>query len=1243
MSVFRIYVEKKDEYAVEANHVLSDIKTVLSIQSLEKVRLLNRYDVEGISQEMFEAATKTILSEPAVDITYSEIPHDSLNRVFAIEFLPGQFDQRADSAAQCISLMTQDNRPLVKNARVYLLTGSLTDEEFDKIKAYLINPVESREASLETFETLNATYDTPSTVETLTSFISLDEAQLDAFIKQYGLAMDLDDIKFCQGYFKDTEKRDPTITEIRMIDTYWSDHCRHTTFSTNIEKVTIEDDFIKETYQEYLLTREELYAGRKDKPVTLMDLATIAAKKLKKDGILKDLDESEEINACSVKIKVEIDGEEQDWLLMFKNETHNHPTEIEPFGGAATCLGGAIRDPLSGRSYVYQAMRVTGASNPLAAMEDTIKGKLPQRKITVGAANGYSSYGNQIGLATGHVAEVYHPGYIAKRMEIGAVVGAAPAENVIRECPEAGDIIVLLGGKTGRDGCGGATGSSKSHTLESLESCGAEVQKGNPPEERKIQRLFRKPEVTRMIRRCNDFGAGGISVAIGELADGLQINLDMVPKKYDGLDGTELAISESQERMACVIRKKDEDAFIRAAQEENIEATVVAVVTEEPRLRMNWLDKEIVNLSREFLNSNGAKKYTDIVISSQPVKPVHNYENTVENWYKHLTDINICSQKGLVERFDSTIGAGTVLMPFGGEQQLTPTQAMVAKIPVLKGQTDTCSVMGWGFNPYLSEQSPYIGAACAVVESIAKVISVGGSYRQCWLTFQEYFERTQNDPKRWGQPMAALLGAYKAQMELGIGSIGGKDSMSGTFEDIDVPPTLVSFAVSLTDAKKAVSQEFKESGNKIALILPEYDENGMPNFESVKNVFDTVEHLIDTNQVHACYPLTSGGVSEALVKMAVGNTIGVKISSEIDNNTLFNPVYGGFVLELNNNYDKKQNLDIIGVTISKYVMIFPNFKAFHLWNLQEEYENKLEPVFPCNIKTTSKKVNTFTYKNKRGQAQIKPASPVAHPRVLIPVFPGTNCEYDTTRVFERAGAQVNVFVIKNQNSAQIEESVTEFNKLIGQSQIIMLPGGFSGGDEPEGSGKFITSFFRNPYIKDSVHELLNNRDGLMLGICNGFQALVKLGLVPYGEIVDMQQDSPTLTFNTIGRHQSKMVHTRISSTKSPWFSKVSVGDVHTIAISHGEGRFVAPKDLILSMVEKGQIATQYVNLDADPTYDIRFNPNSSIHAIEGITSPDGRILGKMGHSERIGSNLCKNVPGDKDQFIFQSGVEYFTK
>ena len=1237
MSVFRVYVEKKEQFAVEAGKILADIRTALGIDHLQSVRLLQRYDVEGLDAATFETVTATILSEPAVDVTYSELPEAGEDRVFAIEYLPGQFDQRADSAAQCISISTQLDRPLVKNARVYYLGGALTDEEFDRIKDYLINPVESREASLETVDTLVQRYDIPTTVQTLDGFTALDAEGLADFVKTYGLAMDCEDIAFLQSYFKNEEKRDPTITEIRMIDTYWSDHCRHTTFLTNIDNVTIEDDFVRETFDAYKQAHQAL---RPERPLTLMDLATIATKQLKEQGVLTDLDESEEINACTVKIKVDVNGQKEDWLLLFKNETHNHPTEIEPFGGAATCLGGAIRDPLSGRAYVYQAMRVTGAADPLTPIAETMEGKLPQRKITVGAANGYSSYGNQIGLATGHVAEIYHPGYAAKRMEIGAVIAAVPADHVVREEPEDGDLVILLGGRTGRDGCGGATGSSKSHTVESIETCGSEVQKGNPPEERKIQRLFRNKDVTRMIRRCNDFGAGGVSVAIGELADGLFINLDAVPKKYDGLDGTELAISESQERMACVVREKDAKAFIEAADAENIEATIVARVTKEPRLRMTWQGNTIVDLARSFLNSNGAPKHTDIVVGKQEVRPVYDYKNSVDTWFKHLSSLNFCSQKGLVERFDSTIGAGTVLMPYGGEYQMTPTQAMAAKIPVLEGETNTTSVMAWGYDPYVTEQSPYIGAARAVVESIAKVVSVGGTYHQCWLTFQEYFERTQNDPKRWGQPLAALLGAYKAQMEMGIASIGGKDSMSGTFEHVDVPPTLVSFAVSMTDAERVVSQEFKNPGNNVVLLLPKYDEHGMPDFDSVKEVFDTVETMIRNHEVESCFALTAGGVSEAITKMALGNRIGFKFTAKVPDELLFNGVCGGFVIELKENA-RHPELTVIGQTISKFFVVSERQNYLQLDELQRAYEETLEPIFPCNIQTSNRPVNVcnYDYKGERHFAAVK----VAKPRVLIPVFPGTNCEYDSARVFEREGAIANVFVVRNQTSAQIEESVKEFAKLIKQTQMIMIPGGFSGGDEPEGSGKFITSFFRNPEIQENVMELLKNRDGLMLGICNGFQALVKLGLVPYGEIVEMEDDAPTLTFNTIGRHQSKMVYTRVCSNKSPWFANINVGDIHAIPISHGEGRFVCSKSLLNSMVRQGQVATQYVNLNGDPTYDIRFNPNTSISAIEGITSPDGRVLGKMGHSERIGSYVCKNVPGLKDQMIFRSGVEYFTK
>ena len=1233
MPVFRIYVEKKPEFAVEAQSVMSDVKTALRLD-LTNLRILNRYDADKLSREDFSAAVNTVFSEPAVDVVYDELPAlEEGDRIFAVEYLPGQFDQRADSCEQCIQILRQGERCRVKNARVYIVSGALTDEDFDKLKSYIINPVESREASLDTVKTLDTNYDIPTTVDELEGFINLNALGLHAFVDKFGLAMDYDDIKFCQDYFRNEEKRNPTITEIRMIDTYWSDHCRHTTFLTNVENVDIKTPYIKDTYDMYLNVREEL--GRTDKPVTLMDIGTLAAKKLKADGLLPDLDESEEINACSVKIKVDIDSQLEDWILMFKNETHNHPTEIEPFGGAATCLGGAIRDPLSGRSYVYQAMRVTGAANPLVPVEDTINGKLPQRKITVGAANGYSSYGNQIGLATGHVAEVYHPGYVAKRMEIGAVLGAAPASNIRREAPVPGDIVVLLGGKTGRDGCGGATGSSKSHTLESLETCGAEVQKGNPPEERKLQRLFRNPDVTKMIKRCNDFGAGGVSVAIGELTDGLVIDLNAVPKKYDGLDGTEIAISESQERMAVVIAPEDVDAFMAEAAKENLEATVVADVVAEPRLKMNWNGNTIVDLSRDFLNSNGAPKFTDIEVEAPAEREAEEVSDTADSWTELMSNLNVCSQKGLIEKFDSTIGAGTVLMPFGGVYQLSPSQAMAAKIPVLKGETNTCSLMGWGYNPDISEKSPYHGAMLAVIESIAKIVAAGGTYKKCWLTFQEYFERTQNDPKRWGKPMAALLGAFKAQLEMGCGSIGGKDSMSGTFENIDVPPTLVSFAVSTANADKIVSTEFKSAGSEVIMITPEYDENGLPKFDSIKECFDKVEKIISDGRANAIWTNGYGGIAEGIAKMCFGNKIGFEFTSHLSGEELFRPCYGAFIIELNGAAADGEN--VIGKTIEDYKILCRDYTV-SLDNLQRVWEAKLEPVFPCRIKTTDTTPETYSNANRiQRSASIK----VAQPRVLIPVFPGTNCEYDTARAFERAGAKAETIVIRNLSASAIEESVNVFERAIKQSQIIMLPGGFSGGDEPEGSGKFITAFFRNAKIKDAVHDLLQNRDGLMLGICNGFQALVKLGLVPFGEIIDMADDAPTLTFNTIARHQSMMVTTRIASNKSPWLYGCEVGDIHTIPISHGEGRFVAPDRIIQQMANNGQIATQYVDLDGNPTMDIRYNPNTSVEAIEGITSPDGRVLGKMGHSERIGSFVGKNVPGSKDQKIFESGVAYF--
>ena len=1233
MSVFRIYVEKKPEFAVEAQSLLSDIRTALRLD-ITSIRVINRYDADKITKEDFQLSVSTVFSEPAVDVTYDTLPRlANTERIFAVEYLPGQFDQRADSCEQCIQILTQKDRCRVRNARVYIIAGNLTDQEFDRLKAYIINPVESREASLNLVSSLDSNYEIPTTVETLKGFCELSEAGLADFIKQYGLAMDLDDIKFCQAYFKDTERRDPTITEIRMIDTYWSDHCRHTTFSTNIQDVQILAPYIQDTYDAYLRIRREL--GREEKPLTLMDMATLAVRKLKADGKLPDLDESEEINACSVKIKVDTENGDEDWILMFKNETHNHPTEIEPFGGAATCLGGAIRDPLSGRSYVYQAMRVTGAANPLVPVEDTITGKLPQRKITVGAANGYSSYGNQIGLATGHVAEIYHPGYVAKRMEIGAVIGAAPAENIRREAPVPGDVVILLGGKTGRDGCGGATGSSKSHTLESLEHCGAEVQKGNPPVERKLQRLFRNPEVTRMIKRCNDFGAGGVSVAIGELTDGLLINLNAVPKKYDGLDGTEIAISESQERMAVVIAKEDLSRFLAEARRENLEATMVADVTDNRRLEMVWNGKTIVNLSRDFLNSNGAPKYTDIEVPDPATEIPNMLEDTPDGWEALMSNLNVCSQKGLVEKFDSTIGAGTVLMPFGGKYQLTPNQAMAAKIPVLKGETNTCSLMGWGFNPVISEKSPYHGAMMAVVESIAKIVAAGGTYHKCWLTFQEYFERTQNNPVRWGKPFAALLGAFRAQLEMGCAAIGGKDSMSGTFENIDVPPTLVSFAVCTADSRKVISPEFKAAGHTVIRIAPEYDGNGLPVFDSVKQCFDQIESMIDSGRACAVWSVAGGGVAEGIAKMCFGNHIGFEFSRKLSDTILFKPWYGSFIVELTG--EAGYGEEIIGRTMPDY-RIYGEGYTMQAEALQKAWESKLESVFPCRIKTEFATIESYSYETKSRKS---PAIKAARPRVLIPVFPGTNCEYDTARVFERAGADVNVMVIRNLSASDIEASVAAVAAQMKQSQIVMLPGGFSGGDEPDGSGKFITAFFRNPRIKNEVHALLQQRDGLMLGICNGFQALIKLGLVPFGEIVDMTEDSPTLTFNTIARHQSMMVTTRIASDKSPWLAGCKVGDLHTVAISHGEGRFVASDALIRRMANNGQIATQYVDEYGKPTMDIRYNPNTSIDAIEGITSPDGRVLGKMGHSERIGRDICKNVCGNKDQLIFQSGVNYF--
>ena len=1229
--VYRIYVEKKPQFAVDGGAVLADLNVALGITSVENVRIINRYDCEKLPEENFKAAIPTVFSEPPVDEVFYDLPETAADeRMFAVEFLPGQFDQRADSAAQCIQMLCPGERPVVKYAKIYVLRGKITDDEFARIKHYLINAVESRECGFDKYDTLEVKYTIPTTVETLTGFISKTDAELADFVVKYGLAMDNDDIKFCQEYFK-SEHRDPTITEIRMIDTYWSDHCRHTTFGTIIDNADIKPSYIADTYAEYKADRHEL--GRDNKPLCLMDIATLAAKKLKKDGILKDLDESEEINACSVRIKVDVDGRDEDWLLMFKNETHNHPTEIEPFGGAATCLGGAIRDPLSGRSYVYQAMRVTGASDPLLPVEKTIKGKLPPRKITTTAAAGYSSYGNQIGLATGHVAEIYHPGYMAKRMEIGAVIGAAPAENVRRERPAPGDIIILLGGRTGRDGCGGATGSSKAHSVQSLDTCGAEVQKGNAPEERKLQRLFRNPEATRLIKRCNDFGAGGVSVAIGELADGLEIDLNAVPKKYDGLDGTELAISESQERMAVVVAPEDADKFRALASSENLESTPVAVVKAEPRLRMSWNGKTIVDISREFLNSNGAEKHTDVAVPDVKVTYSTGRKNTAADWEGMVTDLNICSQRGLVQRFDSTIGGATVLMPFSGKTQQTPVQAMAAKLPVLNAKTNTTSIMAWGFDPAVSTQSPYHGAVCAVVESIAKVVAAGGTYEHCWLTFQEYFERTQGKPERWGKPFAALLGAYRAQLEMGCGAIGGKDSMSGTFEHIDVPPTLVSFAVSTAKAQDVISAEFKAAGHKIGYIAPKYDENGLPVFDSVKEVFRTVEKLIKDKKAVSVWSVAHGGVAEGIFKMSLGNRIGAKLD-KLSDEELFTPVYGAFILELTGDAD---GVKTIGETVAEYAITSGDVKL-DVASLEKKWDDVLEPVFKAQLpeKPAPEKI-TYT-----GGCELKHSSvKVAKPRVLIPVFPGTNCEYDMANAFNTYGGDSDIFVIRNLSAKDMEDSVNEFAKHIQNSQMIAIPGGFSGGDEPEGSAKFINAFFRNPKIKDAVEEMLYTRDGLMIGICNGFQALIKLGLVPFGRIVPLTAESPTLTYNTIGRHQSQLTLTRICTNKSPWLSCCNVGDIHNIPISHGEGRFVAPESVIKQLIANGQVATQYVDLSGNPTMDVAFNPNSSMYAIEGIISPDGRVLGKMGHTERLTDNVAKNVAGNKEQLLFKGGVEYF--
>ena len=1249
--VLRVYVQRKPGFEGEAKALLKEVKDLLGITELQRIDLLNRYDVEGISEELFESCIPTVFSEPQSDLASRTMPEFSSEgaavHTFAVEFLPGQFDQRADSAAECVQLISQGERPLVRSARLYVLTGNLTEADVAAIKNYLINPVEAREASLELPETLKISIPEPADVEVLEGFNAPDQDGLKEFIASHGLAMDLSDLTFCQQYFT-TEQRDPTITEIRVIDTYWSDHCRHTTFNTGITGVQIDDDLVKAAFEKYLSMRKEL--GREDRAVSLWDMATIGAKYLREKGVLTNLDESEEINACTVKVKVDVDGKDEDWLFLFKNETHNHPTEIEPFGGAATCIGGAIRDPLSGRSYVYQAMRVTGAADPTVPVSQTLPGKLPQRTIVRTAAAGYSSYGNQIGLATGQVSELYHPGYVAKRMEIGAVVGATPQSHVRRERPEDGDIIVLLGGRTGRDGIGGATGSSKAHDAGSIERDGAEVQKGNAPVERKLQRLFRREDACKLIKRCNDFGAGGVSVAIGELADGLDVNLDAVPKKYDGLDGTELAISESQERMAVALEAKDVEQFCAYAREENLEATIVATVTKDPRLVMRWRGQKIVNISRAFLASNGAPKSITVRLA-KPLAYQRTWAGTTlgEKLHSLVRDLNVASNKGLSERFDSTIGAGTVLMPFGGARQLTPALSMVAKLPVM-GQTNTVSGMAWGFNPYLMEADQFRGAYLSVVESVSKLVATGFKYQDLYLTFQEYFEKLGQNPNRWGKPAAALLGALMAQVNLGLAAVGGKDSMSGTFEDLDVPPTLVSFATGLTKVDKIVSNEFKGAGHRLISIVPSYDESGLlPDNNSLLTAYKLVNTLVQSKSALAITTPGYGGVAEALFKSCLGNKLGVELVPEISADALFSPTYGAFIVELADgvSVDDVDGVCVapLGVTTSEYVFSACGEKI-DLSELQEAWERPLEEVFPYRGGSNEavEKISfdgTSTRHSYTGPTLIAPA----RPRVIIPVFPGNNCEYDVARAFERAGADPTTLIINNLTPQDIVDSANALAESIKKSQIVMIPGGFSGGDEPDGSAKFICALFRTPQVTEAVRELLQQRDGLMLGICNGFQALIKLGLVPYGDIRPMDDTCPTLTFNTIGRHQSQLVRTRVASTMSPWLSKCELGDIHTIAISHGEGRFVASDELLETLKANGQIATQYVDATGTPSMNFSVNPNGSVLAIEGITSPDGRVLGKMGHTERSGAGLYKNIPeltaGDQFQPLIEGGVEYF--
>ncbi|MBR3838817.1 MAG: phosphoribosylformylglycinamidine synthase [Clostridia bacterium] len=1251
MSVRRIYVEKMEGLDVAASGLLADIKENLGIKGLEKLRILIRYDVENISDDIFNKAKTLIFSEPNVDYTYEDtfdIP--SKARVFAVEYLPGQFDQRADSASQCVQILTQGLRPNIKAATVYVLSGDISDEDVAKIKNYCINPVESREASSEIPETLDMQLDVPTTVATVEGFIESDDAAISDIRKKYNINMSVQDLSFCRDYFKNEEKRNPTITEIKVIDTYWSDHCRHTTFLTRLNNISVENELVKEAFNEYLKVRSELYAGR-NKDVSLMDIATIGGKYLKKTGKATNLDESEEINACSIKVKADINGQEQDYLIMFKNETHNHPTEIEPFGGAATCLGGAIRDPLSGRSYVYQAMRVTGSADPTVPVSATIKGKLPQRKITTGAAAGYSSYGNQIGLATGHVREIYHPGYMAKRMEIGAVIAAAPAENVIRERPDVGDVIILLGGRTGRDGIGGATGSSKEHTTESVTTCGSEVQKGNAPTERKLQRLFRNPNASRLIKRCNDFGAGGVCVAIGELAPALDINLDLVLKKYEGLDGTELAISESQERMAVVVASKDADKFMELAGVENLESVKVAHVTDTGRLKMTWNGNTIVNISREFLDTNGVTQESDICVSASDSRALVEKakKGKYANWHEMLRSLECASQKGLEERFDSTIGAGTVLMPYGGKYQMSPQDGMAAKIPLEKGDTTTGTIMTFGYDPYISEADAYLGSIYAVISSLAKHTAIGGLYSDVRLTFQEYFEKLGTKAQTWGKPFAALLGGLHAQLKIGIPAIGGKDSMSGTFENIHVPPTLCSFAVSACDVRKVISTEFKNSGSNVIVYSMPICADGMPDMDNMMTEYANIHELIGSGKIVGAKVVERGGIARSICMMAFGNKYGFTFDAGAwdkfaDN--IFDARYGDIVLEL----AAGQSLDSLCLDKSVYThlgtvtdngIISAGNCEMCVQELLDSWRGKLDRVFPELGKKLDVSDSAANIPLVKASVMNKSKVKIAKPRVFIPVFPGTNCEYDTAKAFENAGAQVETLVFRNITASDIEETVTAMTKLINNSQIVMLPGGFSAGDEPEGSGKFIATVFRNPAISEAVSELLKNRDGLMLGICNGFQALIKLGLVPYGEIKALDKKDPTLTFNTIGRHISRYAFTRVTSNKSPWLWATEAGDVHAIPISHGEGRFIADDDVLAKLIANGQIATQYVDESGNVSMDPLWNPNGSCLAIEGITSADGRVLGKMGHSERKGASIGKNIPYCKDQKLFESGVAYF--